>query len=499
MKIIETNEPFVLLNNLTGEQIRAVRAIFDAKIASKVEVIQTPNPSETPLVTPSVIPSISSLQVSNFKISVACDVDGGKQKNISWTTNVPSEVLLGTYVGGNSLWMPSSTTWKLKIREIGTGNYVDVEVNSGACGAPGSYKIGGTTVVSEVTTVTNTSTVVTSKPIEIQTTNSFALKIPQLNIAPLNQRIKLSKKIQFQTSAWSAGRSEYGNSGMKFQLSRDGRVIYNLEASDNEFPKEMNNAFNLGSHPDDLKNNHPTSTRLILPEGTYKVEYQNNSNIDYPIVLTLIDAKDAAYFVYYPCGLKKPETLFYKQLNKGESITANLTLHDTVGVVKQQGENLHRGVFINFIVDGKISLERFQVDFGNNQYQTFDYFRAVSATEISKLRYVMEKDHSKFIEIAFYPNSDEFEVISKNGIDVAEEHVDLTQSVFQLVNYGTNGVKFSNFKMTNNAGYEMKEDFGSIMQKKNGELVENGDENIVIPFINGKYQSTQQWRYNCEQ
>lgn len=403
---------------------------------------------------------------------------------------------LGTAVYIGSMNAPKNVNWDVTVIDNGTRKEYPVKVDTSKRGAVNFNGTGNDYIIEENTSVVNSTT----PPVVVQSNNnSFNFNQVQLNIAPLNQKIKLSKKIHFQTSAWSAGRNYYGNSGMRFQLSRDGRTIYNLELKDDEFPKEVNNSFNLSSHPDDLKNNHPTCARLILPEGDYKVEYENSSSsIDYPIVFTLIDAKNAGYFVYYPCGLTKEDTLFFKQLDKGESLTTNLRLHDTVGVIRQEGDTLCRGVFINFIVDGKISLERFQTDFGGGQYQTFDYFRSVSAIDNSIVRYVMEKDHSKFIEIEFFPNSNEFKVLAKNGIDVAEEHIDLTQSVFNKVDYTSNGVKFPNFKMTNNAGFEMMNEFGSIMQKNiNGDLVENGAEHIIIPFINGKYQSTQKWRYNC--
>lgn len=390
----------------------------------------------------------------------------------------------------NRFYPPSDSIWIIVLK-FNNGTRASIELN----GKYGSFQLTGGNIVTEGTTdvVESTTSPVVVNP---STNNSFSFNTPQLNIAPLNQRIKLSNKIQFQTSAWSAGKG----SGMRIQISRDGRTIYNHEVGDNQYPKEVDNPFNLSKHPDDWKNNHSTSARLILPKGTYKIEYQNSTSIDYPIVFTLIDSKDAGYFVYYQCGLKKKETLFFKQLNKGESLTTDFTLYENVPVIKQEGNVLRKAVFINFIVDGKLSLERFEVDFGNGQYQSFDQLRAISTVDDTRLRYVMEKDHSKFIEIMFYPNSKEFMVVAKNGVDVAEEHIDLSESIFDFSDNNNDGVKFPNFKMTNNSGFEMLSEFGSIMQRnENGDLVENGaDPEVIIPFIDGEYKSTQSWRYDCD-
>jgi len=118
--------------------------------------------------TPSIPPSVttSSLIVDKFTISKDCIADNNSKKIVSWETNVPSEVVLGDYVGGTSLWMPPNTTWDIVIREKANRlNQVKYTVHSGACGQSGSFNLAGTAVVPEVSQPVIPSTPVVKPPV----------------------------------------------------------------------------------------------------------------------------------------------------------------------------------------------------------------------------------------------------------------------------------------------------------------------------------------------
>ena len=384
MKFIETNEPFVLLNNLTAEQIIAIKAVFNAKVISES------------VVAPSTAPSNSSgLIISDFKISVNCDADSGKQKNVSWTTNVPSEVIIGDYVGKNSIWMTPSSTWKLKIREKGTSNYIEVEVNSGACGTPGSYKIGAMTVMSEVSTVTNTTTVNTA-PITNTTYGSSYAQIGSVYEAKEKPRLHCSSHND-------------NNHAQYYSVKRNGQIIY-----------EMNNI--EGWHPSTIYwGNHPKETIIPIEEGQYNFYFKNNSSVATIIGVTSGDP----YGQYTKGGLAG--TRFWKQLEQGQDVSFSLDLQDTEdrSFLLGNWDKSQNSFFLTcpLYENGRITTDKIEVEGCPNGLELPE-----NGKQLVKMYKLIDPSKNIVIEVnttGIFHNAT-YKLISKNGLDIDPNHVMIT-------------------------------------------------------------------------
>jgi hypothetical protein len=91
----------------------------------------------------------STLSITSVNIPQTCDVNGGTQKQVSWTITGGSgnyEFQVGSYIGqGTSVWIPGGETYNgIIVRDKTTANTILLNIVAGGCYASGSYSTGNT-------------------------------------------------------------------------------------------------------------------------------------------------------------------------------------------------------------------------------------------------------------------------------------------------------------------------------------------------------------------
>lgn len=368
-----------------------VNLYSDYEDAVSVPVVETP----TSIVqTPTVTNQPSS--ISDLRISKDCIADNGTQKMISWASSVPTEVVLGSYIGTNySLWIKPNTTWNITIREVNNhSNFVSYEVNSMGCGQEGIFKLLG----QSATIPSSTSNTVVNTPVVAQITkNSLTVG----NFAKIGElHTSFDKPIIHASSYNDSRKPQY----YSVQNLDTGEFIFVLDAVDGYAPRIV------------YFGNHPIETRIPTKAGRYRFVFYDTA--DLPIIVGV--TKQDGYTIYHG-GLDS--AMMWQRLIPNESTSFDLDIFDDCD--KSYNKKTWDGK-IGFSIDytfynsdGSYNVDKIEIENCPNGVM-------LEENKNTTLKFYKKIEPSKNITINFITgNSDsdaKYKVVEKNGLEINPEH-----------------------------------------------------------------------------